>query len=270
MLNFPKHIPHALLITGQPNATLQKLMPELKGLLCEQGKVACGMCVSCQLFESESGHPDLMILLPEGKMGMIKIDSVREVIGFLEQSALRGGMRVVVLNQADALNIASQNALLKSLEEPGANTLIILISERVHLLLPTIKSRCQVVLLNASSHEKLNDLAEELVLPFNVLALAQKWKEVPLEDCLQVQMLVLYDALKFRLGCAHLELSFPDLHVQIQNLTAHQTEAALLKCYQEILTQMPILHKQVAINTELMLCHHLINWQCTFAREGVR
>lgn len=265
MLNFSNHLPHALLITGEPDGTFKKLMPELKGLLCEQSKVACGACVSCQLFESESGHPDLMIFLPEGKMGVIKIDSVRELIGFLEQSALRGGMRIVLLSQADALNIASQNALLKSLEEPGANTLLILISHRVHLLLPTIKSRCQVIALESSAHLMLNELAEELVLPFDVIGLAQKWKDLPVEDCLRVQILVLYDALRIRLGCtATAELSFPDLHHQIQSITMHLTEAALLKLYQTILTQIPLFQKQVAINMELMLCQSLIAWQSLF------
>ena len=267
MLNFPNHMPHALLLTGAPESTLQALMPELKGLLCERDKYACGACPSCQLFDSESGHPDLMILLPEGKMAMIKIDSVRELIGFLEQSSLRGGIRIVVLAYADSLNIASQNALLKSLEEPGANTLIILISDRVHLLLPTIKSRCQVIALGQTEHSKLNELAEELVLPFEVVVLAQKWKDVSLEDCLRAQIMVLYDALRIRLGQVPIaELSFPDLHVQIQSLTAHQSEVSLLKCYQEILAETRILQKQVAINADLMLCQSLIGWQRLFLK----
>lgn len=265
MLNFSKHIPHALLITGEPDTTLQHLRPELKGLLCEQGKAACGACLSCQLFESEAGHPDLMTLLPEGKMGIIKIDHVRQMIGFLEQSPLRGGMRIVVLSQADALNIASQNALLKSLEEPGPHTLIILISDRAHLLLPTIKSRCQLLDLKTSVHAQLNELAEALALPFEALSLAQKWKDIAVEDCLKAQILVLYDALCMRLGNVQAaDLNFPDLQGQIQSLTARHAEVSLLKLYQEILTQMPILQKQVALNTELFLCHSLIAWRRTF------
>lgn len=265
-----QNLPHALLITGEPDATLQSILPELKSLLCEQGKVACGVCPSCQLFESEAGHPDLMTLLPEGKMGMIKIDSVREVIGFLEQSSLRGGMRIVVLVQADALNIASQNALLKSLEEPGPQSLIILISERVHRLLPTIKSRCQLLALTASAHTQLNELAEALVLPFDALSLAQKWKEIALEDCLRAQILVLYDVLRIRFGYTGVaDLSFPDLHIQTQHLSVMRAAPDLFRAYQEILLQMPLLHKQVAINTELLLCQSLIAWQHLFFRSKV-
>jgi hypothetical protein len=265
MLNFADRLPHALLVLGEPHSSLKGLLPELKGLLCEQSQVACGACVSCQLFESESGHPDLMTLLPEGKMGMIKIDTVRELIGFLEQSSLRGGLRIVVLVQADALNIASQNALLKSLEEPGAKTLIILLTDRIHLLLPTIKSRCQVLNMTNVVHAKLNELAEELVLPFDVLTLAQKWKDVSLEDCLRAQILILYDVLRMRLGGEVVsDLCFPDLHAQTQHLGFLQPEARLFKQYQEILVQIPLLHKQVALNMELMLCQSLIAWQALF------
>ncbi len=264
MLQFANQIPHAVLLYGEPLTQLAVLQPELKGLLCEQGAEACGACPSCQLFESEAGHPDLMVLHPEGKMALIKIDSVRELIGFLEQSPLRGGMRVVVLVQADALNIAAQNALLKALEEPGAHTLILLLSERPHLLLPTIKSRCQTMGTLQRPVASLNPIAEELVLPFDVLTLAQKWKDLPVSFCLQAEMLIIYDALQLQLQGQASGLHFPDLHAQIARLATKQSTASLLKVYQKIVGQVSLTEKQVALNTELMLCQSLIEWQRAF------
>lgn len=267
--------PHALLVTGQPEAVLPTLKAEIKGLLCEGQKTdcgpppplrrragvegaaaenaACGKCASCHLFESEAGHPDVMILIPEGKMNLIKIDSIREVIAFLSQTSMRGGLRVVLLTEADALNIASQNALLKSLEEPGEKALIILLTDKPHLLLPTIKSRCQRIKQKGLPHAHLEELAAQLVFPQSLIASLAVFKDIPLTELIETKMRILYDAISLRSQLPHAGLHFPDLHVQINEYTKNKTIMDLHRCYDFLIEKKQLLQKQVALNPELML-----------------
>jgi DNA polymerase-3 subunit delta' len=88
-------------------------------------------------------HPDLMRVAPEEGKRQIRIDPIREVNGFVSQTAQQGGHRVILISPAEAMNVASGNALLKSLEEPGDRTLFLLLSDLPSRLLPTIRSRCQ-------------------------------------------------------------------------------------------------------------------------------
>jgi DNA polymerase-3 subunit delta' len=71
------------------------------------------------------------------------VDQVRELIDHLHSTAQQGGYRVVIMTPAESLNTSSANALLKILEEPGRNTLLVLISHQPGQLMPTIRSRCQ-------------------------------------------------------------------------------------------------------------------------------
>ncbi len=72
----------------------------------------------------------------------IEVDQAREAVDFVRLSTYRAGYRVVLVNPADALNVASANALLKVLEEPPLNTVFVLVSDQPRRLLPTIRSRC--------------------------------------------------------------------------------------------------------------------------------
>jgi DNA polymerase-3 subunit delta' len=105
-------------------------------------KSACGKCKPCNLYKSEQ-HPDFIEIHPDGQQ--IKIDQIR----LLSQETLKAthflqGLRVVVLYQADRLNVAAANALLKTLEEPESNTVFLMMTTKVSLLPPTIRSRCQL------------------------------------------------------------------------------------------------------------------------------
>ena len=122
------------------------------GLLCEGGPApACGVCGACRRLAAGS-HADLFVIdaLAEGEE-QILVDRVRaggeseagQSLGdFLSLRAREGGWRVVLLRDAQRLNLAAQNALLKTLEEPGERVLIVLESARLDLLLPTTLSRC--------------------------------------------------------------------------------------------------------------------------------
>ncbi|NCC22256.1 MAG: DNA polymerase III subunit delta' [Alphaproteobacteria bacterium] len=92
-----------------------------------------------------SAHPDLLSIEPaEGKKGVL-VDDARRIGPFLRMTSSSGGWRVAIVDRADTMNRASQNAILKVLEEPPPRVMLILISQGLGALLPTIRSRCQVI-----------------------------------------------------------------------------------------------------------------------------
>lgn len=102
----------------------------------------CGTCPSCRKVAADS-HPDVHLLVPDG--AEIKIDQVREVQSALSLCPFEGAKKVLIVDGAETMNDASANALLKTLEEPPGDTVIILVTPRPTGLLPTIRSRCQEV-----------------------------------------------------------------------------------------------------------------------------
>jgi DNA polymerase III subunit delta' len=113
-----------------------------RALNCEDrrdGDEQC-TCRSCVLIRA-GNHPDFFTLKPDGRD--IKIAQVRELIAGLQLKPYMGRYKVVLIDPAETLNIASSNALLKTLEEPPPQTVIILVTSMPHRLLVTIRSRCQ-------------------------------------------------------------------------------------------------------------------------------
>ncbi|MDE1184341.1 DNA polymerase III subunit delta' [Paraburkholderia sp.] len=168
------HWPHALLLYGQAGIGKLRFAQHLaQGLLCEAGLPdgqPCGACKACTWF-AQGNHPDYRIVVPEAlaaEAGLnaaadekadkadaddakktrapskeIKIEQVRGLLDFVGVGSHRGGARVVVLYPAEALNVAAANALLKTLEEPPAGVVFLMVSARIDRLLPTIISRCR-------------------------------------------------------------------------------------------------------------------------------
>ncbi|MCK7633263.1 MULTISPECIES: DNA polymerase III subunit delta' [unclassified Shewanella] len=101
---------------------------------------ACGFCKSCQLFAA-GNHPDFYQIEADGNQ--IKVDQIRELCVRLTATAQQSGRRVAIIHHSERLNSASANALLKTLEEPGKDTLLILQSDTPARLMATISSRCQ-------------------------------------------------------------------------------------------------------------------------------
>ncbi|KGM43293.1 hypothetical protein JY97_08185 [Alkalispirochaeta odontotermitis] len=115
----------------------------------------CGSCNSCRKIESNI-HPDIIRLKPSGPF--IKIDQIRVLCQTLAMKPYEAGVRVVIISDAQALNPAAGNALLKVLEEPPARTVLILIATHTSDLLPTIVSRCQPVRFNPISRANLESV----------------------------------------------------------------------------------------------------------------
>ena len=158
-------LPHALLLMGQRGLGKFALAQAFaKALLCEQPHEAglpCNACLACNWFD-QGNHPDFRLLQPqalaedtadaeEGKKKasqQITIDQVRGLDDFLNVGTHRAGLKIVVVNPAEAMNRNTANSILKTLEEPAPSTLFLMVSNEPLRLLPTIRSRCQVVPVN--------------------------------------------------------------------------------------------------------------------------
>jgi DNA polymerase-3 subunit delta' len=103
---------------------------------------ACDMCKACLKIEAGS-HPDLLLISPEDRQ--IKIDEIRLIDEALSFRPFEGRKKIVIIDDADTMNIAAANAFLKTLEEPPEDSVIILISSRTDRLPATIRSRCSQV-----------------------------------------------------------------------------------------------------------------------------
>jgi DNA polymerase-3 subunit delta' len=169
---------HALLIHGPGNVGQFDLASGVaQGWLCESAELApadrpCGHCASCRLFAARS-HPDLLVLVPEalreslgweqdgsegeegGEGGSakrkpskdIRVEAVRAAIVFATTTSARGRGKVVVIHPAERMNDIAASAFLKTLEEPAGQTRFLLCSSAPDRLLPTIRSRCQHIVL---------------------------------------------------------------------------------------------------------------------------
>jgi len=146
-LHHKSRLPHAVLLAGEPGTGKHRFALSLcHYLMCQSpvSELACGKCRQCQLLAS-GAHPDLKWLVSEEKSKQIKVGQVRAVVDFLAHTSQQGGFKIAVVAPAEEMNINAANALLKSLEEPAENTLLLLISDSPGQLLPTIRSRCQKV-----------------------------------------------------------------------------------------------------------------------------
>lgn len=141
-------LPHALLFVGQQGIGKKRFADDLaKSLLCldvDHSGYSCGRCQHCQLYQA-GNNPNIQVISPEEEGKQIKIDVIRQLVGELVLATNEGSFNVVIIEPAEAMNKAAANALLKTLEEPVARTLLILICNSPHLLLPTIKSRCRTI-----------------------------------------------------------------------------------------------------------------------------
>lgn len=140
-----QHIPGALLIQAKQGLAPEALINRyVSGLMCQNdASEPCGFCHSCDLLKSES-HPDVHFLLPEKDKKHLSVDQIRAANKWALESSQFGRYRVIVIPNADRMNTSAANALLKTLEEPPAHCLFLLSTENTKLLLPTIRSRCEV------------------------------------------------------------------------------------------------------------------------------
>jgi len=151
-------LPHAVLIRAQEGTgALEFATSFAQALLCEtpRSDQACANCAACNWF-GQGNHPDFRLIQPESmaaeaaeeepkkekRSEQIRIEQVRALQDFLSVGTHRGGLRVILVYPADTMNVHTQNALLKSLEEPPPETMFLVVSTQPERLLPTVRSRC--------------------------------------------------------------------------------------------------------------------------------
>lgn len=141
--------------------------------------VGCGECSSC-LRTLRRRHPDVHHIVPEGPI--IPVDVVREtIIPEANRSPFEAQYQVFVIEEAERMNPAAQNALLKTLEEPQPHTVFILISDRAEELLETVHSRCRVIHLEPVAEERIVELLDQEGAPAEIALLSARIAEGDLE-----------------------------------------------------------------------------------------
>jgi DNA polymerase-3 subunit delta' len=186
------NLAHALLIVGPKELGKRMFAEQIAALLlCEQSDmVPCGRCRSCKLFalrsqrDPEETRPDGSLAQPDGHPGHpdvrfvghvineksspkkvyteLVVDQIRDLSVWLALTPQYGRAQVALIDPADALNVSAANALLKTLEEPGAGRHLILVSSHPERLPATIRSRCQRIDIRLpSTAQALAWLAEQ-------------------------------------------------------------------------------------------------------------
>lgn len=162
-----RRVRHAYLLTGPGQIGKTTLARAFAAALnCTGEEPPCGECRACTLI-AKDGHPDVTVVQAGQEGGSLRIDQVRALQQTLALHPYEGRYRVAILRRFHEANLAAANALLKTLEEPAPDVVLILTAESSDSLLPTIVSRCQPLHLRP--------------LPLHTVraALEQRWQAPP-------------------------------------------------------------------------------------------
>lgn len=150
---------HALLLNGVEGSGIVQFALEFSCyLLCEApaSATACRKCRSCLLFDA-GNHPDMRLVSPGDDSDLIRVESIRDLIAYLQLSNQYGRRKIAIIAPAEAMNRHSANSLLKTLEEPAPSVLLILVSYQPSRLPVTIRSRCRNIGFNKAGRQLSSD-----------------------------------------------------------------------------------------------------------------
>jgi len=137
---------HAYIFSGPDGLGKKHLALNLaRSLNCrasDPGLTFCGECAGCRKID-DGRHPDVQVIEPETKV--FRIDQVRQLIQDIQFLPAEGRYRLFILESAEKMNDEAANSLLKTLEEPPPKSILVLLTTNYYALLPTIRSRCQVL-----------------------------------------------------------------------------------------------------------------------------
>lgn len=162
---------HAYLFEGDQGTGKAELAAWfVKHLFCLdlQAGMPCETCNNCSRITSKD-HPDVVEIEPDGQS--IKVDQIRALQSELAKSGFESSKKVVIIHQAEKMNVNSANSLLKFLEEPPANFMIILETQALGKILPTIRSRCQIIHFQSLSKKHLQARLEAEQIPMKTAKL---------------------------------------------------------------------------------------------------
>ena len=149
--------------TGIGKETVARYFAQL--IFCQQDTqppTVCGTCLACRKVDS-GNHPDLQFIRPEGSL--LKIGQIRDLQKQIIYEPLEARRKVYILTDVERMNAEAENCLLKTLEEPPASSVLILLTSNIRALLPTTRSRCQILQFHPMPTQ---ELAEILVERFSV------------------------------------------------------------------------------------------------------
>jgi len=160
-------LPPSLIFSGPSASDLRETaVATAQSINCLQPVVknderdACGTCAACTRI-ARGMHPDVLVIEP-GDSGSIKVDQIRDMIDRTGFRPFEGRRRVVIVDQADLMIAAAQNALLKTLEEPPPSSVFILATTRPDMLLLTVQSRCPRLRFQSASREEIDEDARDV------------------------------------------------------------------------------------------------------------
>lgn len=158
-----QRLPHAILLQGRAGDGAEILAQSLaKTALCANPELGfpCNQCKSCLLHSAET-HPDYLKLVPGGASATVRIDDIRLLVERFATTAQISTRKCAVVLHAETMNTAAANALLKTLEEPPGDSLLILVTEGTKPLLPTVRSRCQPISMQSPNKKQITQWLEQ-------------------------------------------------------------------------------------------------------------
>ena len=223
---------HAYLLMCKEQSTSKQLaLAVAQTLVCKklshQSAAACQQCNACKKLAGEN-HPDVITVEPDEK-SKIRIEAIRSLTIRLGLRASESETKVVLLHNADLMNTAAQNALLKTLEEPPGKTCFLLTARRYKELLPTIRSRVQRLHLTPPSRKEAASILEGAQIP---PALASILAALAGSDV--------------ELAQSMLDQGLEDILSQIQNVLQSQSTTALIQLAADLSTSKE--RSQLALN----------------------
>ncbi len=155
---------HGYLFTGREGVGKRLVAKKFACFLncLHLGADPTGTCSACRRIDSGQ-HPDFLLEKPD--RGMIRIERVRNIRSFFQYAPVEGSFRVCVIDDAHTMNRSAQNGLLKTLEEPPAGRVLILVTSKPALLLPTVRSRCRRLRFGPIPPGPLQALLQERGVP---------------------------------------------------------------------------------------------------------
>ena len=185
-MDLPHPLSHAYLIAGGSGDSRAALADRLTAAyLCESPDPPCGQCRACR--KAGAGvHPDVYRAAPAPDKREIAVDQIRSLRADAYIRPNEGRRKVYIIDPADAMNPAAQNALLKVLEEGPSYAAFLLLAERPGLLLDTVRSRCELLALPPEAPRSDPELVEQagslarLLLTGDELSIAQALVELEL------------------------------------------------------------------------------------------
>ena len=145
-----------------------------KLIFCQQNAqppIVCGTCLACRKVAS-GNHPDLRFIRPEGSL--LRIGQIRDLQKQIVYEPLEASRKVYILTDVERMNAEAENCLLKTLEEPPAASVLILLTSNIQALLPTTRSRCQILQFHPMPTQELTAVLTDRfsVAPEQATALA--------------------------------------------------------------------------------------------------